>query len=167
MSGFGSLSMYGRGDNFANNYGYQATQTSPFNGMTGAGFQLLPTGTDNGLTFNNGQGGFNYGLNQGSMPATDSPGSWWNRAGGFLKENGETIGLGVNALGALVGGFNSFRNYGLAKDNFNLQKRAFETNLANSTRSYNTSLEDRIRGRSSEQSEADIQAYLSKHRMGG
>lgn len=167
MSGFGSLSMYGRGDNFANNYGYQATQTSPFNGMTGAGFQLLPTGTDSGLTFNNGQGGFNFGLNQGGMPSPDPSGSWWNRAGGFLKENGETIGLGVNALGALVGGFNSFRNYGLAKDNFNLQKRAFETNLANSTRSYNTSLEDRIRGRSSEQSEADIQAYLSKHRMGG
>lgn len=89
----------------------------------------------------------------------------FGRATDWMNQNGQMLNTVFSGAGSLFGAWNGMRNYGLAKDNFNLQKKAFETNLRNSTKTYNTALEDRIRGRSSEQSEADIQAYLAKNRL--
>lgn len=83
----------------------------------------------------------------------------------WMNQNGQTLNTILSGAGSLFGAWNGMRNYGLAKDSFGLQKKAFETNLRNSTKTYNTALEDRIRGRSSEQSEADVQAYLAKNRL--
>ena len=117
--------------------------------------------------------GFDYGLQNVNniMPmqfgAQPTQGSWMGNAANWVNQNGNTLNTVFNGLGALTSGFNSFRNYGLAKDNFNLQKRAFETNLRNSTKTYNNALEDRIRGRSAEASEADVQAQIARQRLGG
>lgn len=118
----------------------------------------------------------NYGLSdvnqiqpmQIGAPNTGSGmGGWFGGATDWMNNNGQTINTLLNGFGALSSGFNSFRNYGLAKDNFGLQKRAFETNLRNSEKTYNNALEDRIRGRSSEMSESDIQAAIARQRLGG
>lgn len=90
---------------------------------------------------------------------------WFGSATDWMNQNGETLNTIFSGAGALFGAWNGMRNYGLAKDSFDLQKKAYETNLSNSTKTYNTALEDRIRGRSSEQSEAEIQAYLDKNRL--
>ena len=117
----------------------------------------------------------NYG-NTGQQPAIGmdlsnltnggaaQPGMF-DRATGWMNQNGQMLSNIANGAGAVFGIWDGMRNYRLAKDSFNLQKKAFETNLRNSTKTYNTALEDRIRGRSSEQSEADIQAYLAKNRL--
>lgn len=89
----------------------------------------------------------------------------FGRATDWMNQNGQTLNTILSGAGSLFGAWNGMRNYGLAKDSFGLQKKAFETNLRNSTKTYNTALEDRIRGRSSEQSEADVQAYLAKNRL--
>jgi hypothetical protein len=70
---------------------------------------------------------------------------------------------GVQTLGGLIGAFGS---YGLAKKNYNLQKRAMETNLTNSVGAYNTALEDKARSRAvvEGQSDAERDAYVTAHR---
>ena len=68
------------------------------------------------------------------------------KGGNFFGENGAaSIGLGaIQTLGSL---WNSFQQTKLAKKSLELQTRAFETNLANQTKTYNTALEDRINAR--------------------
>lgn len=79
-------------------------------------------------------------------------------------------GMGQFALGAIqtLGSlWNSFQQHKLAKQSFQFQKDAFNTNLQNQEQSYNTALEDRIRSRyvneGRSQSEAD--AYLKDHSL--
>lgn len=100
--------------------------------------------------------------------ALNTPGgggeSWWQTPG--------MVGGIAQGIGALAGAWNAHRGLGLARDQFRFQKEAYNTNLANSIQSYNTSLEDRIRGRTSdyEGKEQDVQGYLNRHslrRQGG
>ncbi|EAA6070268.1 hypothetical protein DQY91_22435 [Salmonella enterica subsp. enterica] len=60
------------------------------------------------------------------------------------------------------------QSLGLAKDQLQFQKDAYNTNLNNSIQSYNTQLEDRIRGRTSNYAgkEEDVQTYLANNRLG-
>ena len=133
----------------------------------------IPNGNDLSLYGLGNQPSFgNVGSNElTSLAAGGTAGSagngWFGGATDWMNNNGQTINTLLNGFGALSSGFNSFRNYGLAKDNFGLQKRAFETNLRNSEKTYNNALEDRIRGRSSEMSESDIQAASARQRLGG
>lgn len=75
-----------------------------------------------------------------------------------------SLAQGVGSIGQLfLGG----QQLGLAKDAFNLSKQAYQQNMANSIASYNTSLEDRIRGRTSNYAgkEQDVQNYLNKNKL--
>lgn len=71
---------------------------------------------------------------------------------------------GVQAIGSL---WNSYQQNKMAKQALNLQTRAFETNLANQTQTYNTALEDRIRARhhTEGRSTAETESYLDKNRL--
>lgn len=73
----------------------------------------------------------------------------------------------AQGLGALFQGWTGMQQLGLARDQLNFQKNAFNTNLRNQTQAYNTALEDRIRGRSSnyEGKEQDVQNYLNQNRL--
>lgn len=86
--------------------------------------------------------------------------------GGWLGKDGNlaTVFGGIQALGGAYLGFQQLRQ---AKEALNFQKKAYSTNLANSTKSYNTSLEDRINGRTADYAgkDADVQAYLAAHQL--
>lgn len=79
--------------------------------------------------------------------------------------NGLQLGLGgVNTLGNL---FLAYKQNQLADKAFNFQTNAFNTNLNNQKKSYNTKLEDIIRARynteGKTQQEAD--AYINNHKL--
>lgn len=73
----------------------------------------------------------------------------------------------AQGLGALFQGWTGMQQLGLARDQLNFQKNVFNTNLRNQSQAYNTALEDRIRGRSSnyEGKEQDVQNYLNQNRL--
>lgn len=76
------------------------------------------------------------------------------------------LGLGaVNSLGNLWG---SLKANKLANQQFNFTKQAYETNLANSIKAYNTNLENRVgaRLRASGKSQEEIDSYMNKNKLG-
>lgn len=91
------------------------------------------------------------------MGAGDGPGFW-------SAEGGAGLALGaIQTLGSL---WNSFQQNKLAKQSLALQTRAFETNLANQTKSYNTALEDRINARYATEGRPDeAAAYIEKNKL--
>ena len=85
---------------------------------------------------------------------------------GFFAQGG----VGQFALGAIqtLGSlWNSFQQNKLAKQSFQFQKDAFNTNLANQEKSYNTALEDRINARyvNEGRSQAEADAYIKDHSL--
>jgi hypothetical protein len=80
----------------------------------------------------------------GSLSAGGAP----NANGSGLGFNLPTLTAGIQGLGQLGGLYLGLRQLSLAKDSFKLQKEAYNTNLRNSTQSYNTQVGDRIAGRS-------------------
>lgn len=110
----------------------------------------------------------NFGQNTSSYTGAEAPvinqGS--GGLGGWLS-NGQNLGTVIQGFGTLANAYLGFQQLKNAKANLAFQKDAFNTNLINSTQNYNTSLEDRIRGRTSayEGKEADVQAYLAKHSL--
>lgn len=81
----------------------------------------------------------------------------------YFGANMPLFSAGIQGLSQLGNIYLGIKQLGLAKDSFNLQKRAFETNLANSTSSYNTQIRDRIAGRSyatEEERQAALKAAL-------
>ena len=106
---------------------------------------------------------FNFGAQgqQGAMPA---PQGFMGKAGSWLS-NGQNLGAltqGISALGSAWLGFQQLKQQNAA---LGFQKQAFQANLRNSTQAYNTSLEDRIRGRSANPDEGTVQSYLSRHSL--
>jgi hypothetical protein len=88
---------------------------------------------------------------------------------GFLSNIGGLEGLGsiaqgLQSLGQLYG---AVKGMGLAKDQLNFQKQAYNTNLANTSKAYNTALEDRVRARSFAEGRPDSYSasYLAQNRM--
>lgn len=84
-----------------------------------------------------------------------------------LGWNADTMKMGLGGLQALGSLYASLSALGLAKDQFNFTKDATNTNLNNSIKSYNTSLEDRATSRAVQNgtSAADLAAYLEKNRL--
>ena len=91
-------------------------------------------------------------------------GTFWRNGDGSLNTENLKLGLGgIQTLGSL---WYAFQKNKLAKKSLNLQRKAFETNLANQTQNYNTSLEDRIRARyATEGRSGEANAYIAKHRL--
>lgn len=75
--------------------------------------------------------------------------------------------MAIGAIGTLGSLWNSFQQNKLAKKSLALQERAFETNLGNQTKSYNTALEDRINARYATEgkSAAEAASYVQKNRL--
>lgn len=86
--------------------------------------------------------------------------------GGFFGQYGPaSFALGaIQTLGSL---WNSFQQNKLAKESFQFQKEAFQTNLENQEQSYNTALEDRINARyvTEGKSQAEADAYIERNRL--
>jgi hypothetical protein len=104
------------------------------------------------------------GPNGSVIPATGAGGG--GGLGSWLS-NGQNLGVAIQGFGTLAGAYLGFQQLKAAKEGLKFQKDAFNTNLINSTQNYNTSLEDRIRGRTSDYDgkEADVQSYLAKHSL--
>lgn len=102
------------------------------------------------------QMGFDPNVITGLSQQTNTPSSPFkytpfNKAGGvgnYLGANMPLISGGLQGLGKLGELYLGIKQLSLAKDSFKLNKRAYETNLTNSTQSYNTQVGDRIAGRS-------------------
>lgn len=95
-----------------------------------------------------------------------------NGSNGFLRNsdnsfNVDNIGLALGGIQTFGNLYNSFRQSRLAKEQLNLSRDAYRTNLQNSTQTYNTALEDRIRARYNTEgrSSGDAEAYLSDNRL--
>ena len=90
-------------------------------------------------------------------------GMWGNQGGGFANTAGMVLS-GVQTLGSL---WNAYQQQKIAKETLAFQKDAFKTNLKNSTQTYNTALEDRIRARHNTEgkSSGETDSYLKKHSL--
>lgn len=75
--------------------------------------------------------------------------------------------FGLGALNTGFGIYSGLKQLGLAEDQLNFTKNAFNTNLANSIKSYNNALEDRARSRyaymTGNASNADD--YINQHKL--
>ena len=84
-------------------------------------------------------------------------------AGGmFGNMNWNALGNIANLIGGFGGLYSAFQGTKIAKDSLNLQREAFQKNLANQTKSYNTALSDRARARGvmESASSADTDKYI-------
>ena len=105
--------------------------------------------------------GFDLGTD-GSITNTKGLMGAINRIGG-LDGLGDILG-GVQGIGNM---FLAMKQLGMAKDQYKFQRQAYNTNLTNQKKTYNTALEDRARSRTAYEggSMADMNAYLDKHRL--
>lgn len=136
---------------------YNPTQSSVLNGGTSFGGVASPV-TDGSLmsSFNSWlQGDTGRTLFGGTDPST-----------GF--QSAGLVAPTLQGLGSLFSAWNGMQTLGLARDQLQFQKDAYNTNLNNSIQTYNTALEDRIRGRTSNYAgkEQDVQTYLNNNRLG-
>lgn len=118
-----------------------------------------------------------YSTNQynpfsGYIPNGSNDSSWWDDFNSWVNNNFKNgwLDFGKFGLGALNTGFGIYsglKQLGLAKDQLNFTKNAFNTNLANSIKSYNNALEDRARSRyaymTGNASNADD--YINQHKL--
>lgn len=143
----------------------------------------MPTSADLGWSLPNLTNPFSYGSQGIPLGVTTTPetaggnrfmqmlrGNPNTPGDGFIGwlGNGENLGALAQTIGALTGAWLGYNQLKIAKDQLNFQKSAWQKNYANSVKSYNTSLEDRIRGRTADYAgkENDVQSYLAKHKLG-
>ena len=126
-------------------------------------FNFGGTATNNYLQQFNAQGQMGQGFNGGLSPS--QPGGEFNLGG--LGFNMDTAKLGLSGIQTLGNLWNAFQAQQLARDQFNFTKGITEKNLANQIKSYNTTLEDRIRARgfTEGQSQSQIDEYTSRNRV--
>lgn len=114
-----------------------------------------------GMPVNYGQPSYSGIAGFGAQPNASGSGggSWFGRDG-----NLSTVFQGIQALGGAYLGFQQLKQ---AKDALKFQKQAYNTNLTNSVQTYNTSLEDRINGRTADYAgkQGDVQTYLAAHSL--
>lgn len=86
------------------------------------------------------------GITAPSITPMNAPASGWGGIQG-LGMNIDTARLGLGGLQAIGGLWSAAQQNKLAKASFNHQKGILDTNLANSIKSYNLSLDDKFRSR--------------------
>lgn len=111
-----------------------------------------------------GQYGTDLTMNGPATNVQGPPQSMLGGIGSWLGRDGNMSGM-LGGLGMLGQAWLGYQQLGAARDALNFQKTAFQANLKNSVQSYNNSLEDRIRGRTANPNESDVQAYLAKHQL--
>jgi len=134
---------------------------------------VMPTGTD---LSNLSMGSFapsgmdtQYASGTFDAPQTAAPAGGSGGGMGAWFGNGQNLGALAQGFGALTSAWLGYQNLRVAKDQLGFQKDAFNKNYKSQTQSYNTSLEDRIRGRTADYAgkEQDVQSYLDKNKLGG
>lgn len=154
------------------------------NGNTGSGLAFqnpgMPAASGPSISNSWGMGAPDYSqplaVNSVGMPmaagmvegaGTGQPPSMLDRAGGWFKNNAGTMGTVVQGIGTLAQAYLGYQQLKQAKAAFGLQKEMANANLNNSIKSYNNSLEDRIRGRTAAYAgkENDVASYLSAHSL--
>ena len=136
----------------------QAQQTPTF----GSGLYGTPAATGmSGAGLDYGNIG-SYGNTAGSDYVQPSGGN--NTGFGMNTETGSMVLKGLSTIGNLWAANKAQK---LAKDHFSFQKGVTETNLANSIKSYNTTLADRAAARYSMEGKSDTErdAYISKNSL--
>ena len=105
-------------------------------------------------------GALGNGWNAPALPANSGGIKGW-------LSDGRNLGTAIQGFGTLAQAYIGFKQLKAAKDQLNFQKGAFAQNMTNQTQSYNTALEDKIRGRTSnyEGKENDVSSYLAKHSL--
>lgn len=131
-----------------------------------------PLGTDTKINFV--QPEYNsvlFGNQSSNIPMTTNN-SWWSDFDNWVSKNFKNgwADLGQLGLGALNTGFGIYgglKQLGLAQDQFNFTKNAFNTNLANTIKSYNTALEDKARSRYAYMTgdASNANDYIEKHKL--
>lgn len=81
--------------------------------------------------------------------------------------NTDTLKVGLGGIQTLGNLWNAWQDQNLAKEQFEFQKGVTNTNMASQLKSYNTSLEDRIRARgfTEGQSQNQMDDYTSRNRL--
>jgi len=109
------------------------------------------------------------GVRGTNVPAGAAGGAAPGTQTGFMGKIGGLEGLasiaqGLASLGQVYGAIQGVR---IAKDQLALSREAYQTNLANTRKSYNTALEDRITSRHvmEGRSSADTESYLAKNKL--
>lgn len=99
-------------------------------------------------------------------PTTGGGGAGASATPGFFAEGGiGQFALGtIHTLGSL---WNSFQQNKLAKQSMAFQKDAFNQNMTNQKKTYNTALEDRINARyvTEGKSQAEAQSYIDRNKL--
>ena len=92
-------------------------------------------------------------------PQTGQGPGFWSKEGGA----GLILG-GVQVLGNL---WSSYQAHKMAKEQMSFAREQWDTNLQNQTQTYNTALEDRIRGRYAEgvRSDSEVQGEIDRNSL--
>jgi len=96
---------------------------------------------------------------------TGEANNFWSKDDFWSKDGGAGLILGgVKVLGNL---WSSFQAHKMAKEKMAFAREQWDTNLENQTQTYNTSLEDRIRGRyaTGTRSEDQLQGEIDQHSL--
>lgn len=148
-----------------NNYGSVTTNGTQL-GSTGVGLSMgqsvntpsMSTSNPVDVTVNspNAVGGVN---NTGNNSNSQLGSGFWSKDGGA----GLALG-GVQVLGNL---WSSYQAHKMAKEQMAFAREQWDTNLTNQTQTYNTALEDRIRGRyaSGTRTEDQLSSEIDKHSL--
>lgn len=112
-----------------------------------------------------------YGAGNAGFPmAPTAPTSLFGgtgAAGSGFGFNAGTLGAITSGIGTIGNLWNAFQAQKLAKEQFAFTKDVTNTNLNNSIKSYNTSLDDRIRARgfTEGQSQQQQDDYITKNQL--
>lgn len=122
-----------------------------------------PTISAPSITPNAGIGGYESWMGGSGTGTGAKPGGWFGIEG--LGKNLQTLQAGVGLLSGAAGVWNALQQNKLAKQNFNYQRGLMDTNLANSIRSFNLSLDDKMRSRQVVEgmSDSERQAYMDRY----
>lgn len=141
-------------DDLAFNYGPGpgAGASNPLSAAIQTRADPTTTGSTNGVGGIAGAGNISSGSNGGESGL------------GFNVGTGNLVLGGIAAIGNI---WNAWEANKLAKEQFAYKKDVTEANMANQIKSYNTTLEDRIRSRSAMEStsQASANRYMESHKL--